>query len=223
MPMIDREFMLEPDAVALLKEFQVPYPDHALARETDEAALIADKLGYPVVLKIVSPDVIHKSDVGGVQVNLTNAAQVRQAFQQILDQVLLNVPDARTKGVLVCRQAPPGVEVIVGALKDPTFGPVIMFGLGGVFTETLKDVSFRVVPLQRKDAEDMIHELRGYPLLNGIRGRAACDMGALVDLLLNVSRLIVAHPEVDELDLNPVCVYEHGLMALDIRLLYNSK
>jgi acyl-CoA synthetase (NDP forming) len=215
----DQSLMLESDAAELLKAYHIPYPDHALARNADEATRIADNLEYPVVLKIVSSEVVHKSDVGGVQANLTNAESVKKAFQQILDHILLNAPYAQTKGVLVCQQAPPGLEVIVGALKDLTFGPVIMFGLGGVFTEILKDVSFRLAPLLRKDAEDMIHEIRGYPLLTGIRGRAVCDTQALVDLLLNLSQLVMAHPEIDELDLNPVRVYERGLMALDVRLI----
>lgn len=173
MLMGDHGMMLEHEAVELLQEFDVPYPDRALARDAEEAARIADLLGYPVVLKIVSPQVIHKSDVGGVRVGLTDAEGVRQAFQDILDRVRRQVPDCQVKGVLVCRLAPPGVEMIVGALQDPTFGPVLMCGLGGLFTEVLRDVAFRVVPLQRRDAADMLRQLRGWPLLNGIRAGLA--------------------------------------------------
>jgi acyl-CoA synthetase (NDP forming) len=211
--------ILEPDAVQLLDAFHIPYPDHALARDADEAVRAADSLGYPVVLKVVSPEVVHKSDAGGVQVNLGGSADVKEAFHQVTERVRHNVPHARVEGILVCRQAPAGVELIVGALKDATFGAVIMFGLGGVYTELLKDISFRMLPIQRRDAQEMVKEIRGYPLLNGMRGGPKCDTQALEDLLLNVSQLISAHPEIDELDLNPVRVYEHGLLSLDVRMI----
>ena len=212
-------FVLEPEAARLLSEYGIPYPEHGVAHSADEAVQLAESLGYPVVLKAVSLDVVHKSDVGGVAVGLEDASEVRTAYERMVDQVQAAVPKAQIEGVLVCKQAAEGLEVIVGALDDHTFGPTVMFGLGGVFTEVLKDTTFRVAPLERSDAEEMIEEIQGYPLLSGARGQAAHDLNAVADLLLSVSRMIVDHPEIKELDLNPVRVYEQGVLVLDARLL----
>jgi acyl-CoA synthetase (NDP forming) len=212
-------FVLEPEAVGVLERYGIPYPEHGLARGPEEAARIADGLGYPVVLKVVSPDVVHKSDAGGVVIDLEGADDLRGAYQGMLDAVQNAVQGARIEGVLVCKQAPPGLEVIVGALHDATFGPTVMFGLGGVLTEVLDDVTFRVAPLERRDAEDMIREIEAYPLLTGGRGGPSYDLNAVADLLMAVSRLLMDHPEIKELDLNPVRVFEQGLMVLDARFL----
>ena len=209
----------EQDAVALLGEYGVPYPNHAYARSPGQAASIADRIGYPVVLKVVSPDLIHKSDLGGVSLGIESAAGVREAYEGIRRSVLEHAAVARIPGMLVCKQAPQGLEVIVGGLQDAMLGPAVMFGLGGTFAEVLQDVSFRIVPLQRTDASEMIQEIRGYPLLEGTRGRGGCDVAALVDLLLSVSRMKGERTDIKELDLNPVRVYERGLMALDARIL----
>ena len=210
--------MAEPEAIALLSDYGIPYPRHRVARSAAEAAEVAQSLGYPVVLKVVSPDVSHKSDVGGVVLGLADAAAVAQAFDQIIDTVQKRQPGASVREMLVSRQAPPGQEVIVGALKDAMFGPAIMFGLGGVFAEVLQDVTFRVLPIQASDAEEMVREIRGYPLVAGTRGQAANDLQALTALLLSVSRLVSEKPEIEELDLNPVRLYEKGLLALDARI-----
>ena len=212
-------FLLEPEAIQLLQAYGIPYPNHDVAHSVKEAAEIAEGLGYPVVLKVVSRDVVHKSDVGGVAVGLENVDSVRDAYGQILTAVGDHVPGAEIQGVLVCRQAPPGLEVIVGGLKDALFGPTIMFGLGGVFVEVLKDVSFRVAPLERRDAEEMVREIQAYPLLAGARGQESRDISALVDLLVKVSRLMVERPDICELDLNPLRVYRQGLLVLDARVL----
>jgi acyl-CoA synthetase (NDP forming) len=209
----------EPDAVRLLSGYAIPYPGHGLARSGDEAVHIAGRLGYPVVLKVVSADVVHKSDVGGVITALANPDAVREAYESIFQSVRRAIPDATIEGVLVCEQAHEGFEVIVGALDETTFGPTVMFGQGGIFAEVQRDVVFRVAPLERRDAQDMIEEIEAYPTLVGARGQAAYDLGAVVELLLSVSRLVMDHREIQELDLNPVRVYEHGLMALDVRLL----
>jgi acyl-CoA synthetase (NDP forming) len=215
--------MLEPDAAKLLKEFSVPYPEHGVARNAEEAVQIAERLGYPVVLKVVSPDVLHKSDVGGVVMDLADATAVQRGYGQMLEALQATASTAHIEGVLVCKQAPPGMEVIIGALEDITFGPVIMFGLGGVFTEVLKDVSFRLAPLQRRDAQEMVQEIRGYSVLKGTRGQAARDVDTLIDLLMAVSHLVSARPDIKELDLNPVRLYEKGLMVLDVRLITKAK
>jgi acyl-CoA synthetase (NDP forming) len=209
----------EPQAIALLNDYGIPYPDYGYVQSAEEAIEVAKGLGYPVVLKVVSPDVLHKSDVGGVAVEIEDALSLGQAHKEIQESVRERVPGADVQGMLVCRQAPPGLEVIVGALQDAQFGPVLMFGLGGIFAEVLKDTTFRIVPIQRLDAEEMVGEIRGYPLLIGTRGQKGCDIPALVDMLLAVSRMVSEHPEIEELDLNPVRLYEQGLMALDARII----
>jgi acyl-CoA synthetase (NDP forming) len=212
-------YVAEPEAVARLKSYGVPYPRHALAHNPKEAARIAEEIGFPVVLKVVSPDTPHKTDVGGVELNLSSSVEVELGFENLIQRVASSMPKARIEGVLVCGQEPEGVEVIVGSIKDPIFGPTVMFGLGGVFAEVLKDVSFRIAPLKRHDAEEMIREIQGYRILTGMRGRGQIDFDALVDLLSAVSTLICDRPEIMELDLNPVRLYEKGLSALDVRLL----
>ncbi len=219
MPSDQNLFMLEPQAIALLRHYGIRFPESEIARDPEEAGCLADRLGYPVVLKVVSPDVVHKSDAGGVLVGLSTQADVVEGYRRIVDSVLARHPHAVIEGVLVVRQAETGLEAIVGALRDPMLGPAVMFGLGGVFAEVLKDVSFRVVPLRRRDAQEMIAEIRGFPLLKGARGGAAIDQDALVKLLLAVSRLMNEHPEIVELDLNPVRLYRQGLLALDARLM----
>jgi acyl-CoA synthetase (NDP forming) len=211
--------VLEPDAIRVLEQYNIPYPEHGLARSPEEAARIAGELGYPVVLKVVSPHVVHKSDAGGVIVGIEEAKEVHSAYGRILDGVRTAVPRARIEGALVCKQAPEGLEVIVGGLDDATFGPTVMFGLGGVFAEALEDVSFRIAPLERRDAEEMVTEIKGYSLLMGARGQAGCDVSAVTDLLMAVSQMVTDHPEIKELDLNPVRVYEKGLMVLDARMM----
>lgn len=203
----------EPEAISLLRAYGIPYPDHAVAGTAKEATEIADRLGYPVVLKVVSPDVVHKSDVGGVVVGLENARSVAKAYERVVASVHEHVPGANIQGMLVCRQSPARLEVIVGALNDA------MFGLGGIFTEVLNDVTFRVTPLERRDAQQMIQEIRGWRLLEGVRDQPGHDIQALVDLLLSVSQMVMDRSEIEELDLNPVRLFDQGLMVLDARIL----
>lgn len=216
------KLLLEPEAIELLRAYGIPYPDHGLARDANKAVEIADRLGYPVVLKVVSRDLVHKSETGGVRTGLEDGQAVRDAAVQMLKDVARSVPGAEIQGLLVCQQAPVGLEVVVGSLDDDLFGPAVMFGLGGIFAEVLQDVSFRVAPLDRRDAKAMIREIRGYPLLSGARGQGEYDVRALVDLLLKVSRMAIDHPEIKEMDLNPVRLFETGLLALDARILMAS-
>ena len=209
----------EPEAAALLGEYGIAYPAHAYVQSADEAAEAANLIGYPVVLKVVSPDAIHKSDMGGVALGIEDAAGVALAYEGIVRSVRGHAAEAEIPGMLVCQQAPPGLEVIVGGLQDLMFGPSLMFGLGGIFAEVLEDVTFRIVPIERADALEMIQEIRGYRLLAGTRGHQGYDLEALIDLLLAVSRMMGERTEIQELDLNPVRVYEQGLMALDARML----
>jgi len=211
-------FLTEVEAMKLLAEAGVPFPEHVLAGSAEEAAGAARRLGWPVVLKVVSPEVVHKSDLGGVAVGLADGPAAAAAYERIVGNVLKAIPGAVIEGILVCRQARAGVEVIVGALQDPVFGPTVMCGLGGVFTEVLQDVSFRVAPLGPLDAREMIQELQGYPVLTGARGTSPVDLEALGRLLVQVADLVHQHPEIVELDLNPVRIFPRGLLALDARV-----
>ena len=213
-----RVLLNEVEAKALLAEAGVPVTPTRLARSAAEAVALAEEFGYPVALKIVSRDIAHKSDVGGVVLGLTSAAAVRRARRDMLARIAEAAPSARLDGVSVQWMAAPGIEVIVGATTDPQFGPVLMFGLGGVFVEVLKDVAFRIVPLEPRDAAQMVREIRGLPVLQGARGAPHADLGAIEGLLLQISRFMADHPEVAELDLNPVFAYAKGAIAVDARI-----
>ena len=176
----------------------------------------ARRIGYPVALKILSPDIEHKTEAGGVILNLQSDAAVRRAYAQILKNAGQYAPEAVVEGVLVQQMLPAGVETIVGVTKDPVFGPTVMFGLGGILVETLEDVSFRVCPVSSDDATQMIRELKGARILSGLRGRPAADVGALTDIILRVSQLAMDFADViDELDINPLIVYPKGARAAD--------
>jgi acyl-CoA synthetase (NDP forming) len=213
-----RTLLTEIEAKQMLEEAGVPVSPARLAKTRDEAVAVANELGFPIVLKIVSPQITHKSDVGGVALGLASAAEVGEAFDRVVASAKQHVPDATIEGVAVQRMERHGTEVIVGVTKDPQFGPVLMFGLGGVLVEVLKDVAFRVIPINERDARQVIREIKGYPLLEGYRGSEAADIGKLQELLLQVSSFIEAHPEVAELDLNPVFAYGDGVIAVDARI-----
>ena len=213
-----RTILSEIEAKQLLESAGVPVSPARLAKTKDEAAKMAAELGFPAVLKIVSPQITHKSDVGGVALGLTSADEVSAAFERVVANAKKAAPDATIEGVAVQRMERQGTEVIIGMTTDPQFGPVMMFGLGGVMVEILKDVAFRVVPLEERDARQMIHEIKGYPVLEGFRGSEPADVGKLQELLLKVSSFIEAHPEVAELDLNPVFAYKDGAIAVDARV-----
>lgn len=212
-------FLTEPEAVSYLELFGIPYPAHGLARDSGEAAAIAENLGYPVVLKVVSPQIVHKTEVGGVVTGISTPETVRKEYQRIVNRVTSSLPEAAIEGVLVCQQAANGLELIVGGVEDPLFGPTVMFGLGGVYAEIIRDVSFRVAPVDRLDAESMIEEIKGFPILMGARRKQAYAIQKLKDLICSVSRLIMERPEVKELDLNPVTIFEDRLFALDARII----
>jgi len=212
----ERGWLLEPEAKELCRGYGLPVGEWAVARSAEEAAVEGAKIGYPLAVKIVSPDVVHKSDVGGVELNVGEGAVV-EAFERM--RRIAEGHGFRFEGALLERMANPGVETIVGAKRDPQFGPVLMFGLGGIFVEVFKDVSFRVAPITELDAEEMISELKAYPLLKGVRGRKPSDTGALVDTLLRVSRMMVENPWIKELDLNPVIAYEKGCRVVDARVI----
>jgi len=214
-----RTQLTEIESKDLLKEAGIPVVEAKLARTKTQAVSLSREIGFPVVLKIVSPDVIHKSDSGGVKLGLDSATQVGKAYSEIIASVKRHHPDARIHGVSVQKMAKPGVEVIIGMTKDAQFGPVLMFGLGGILVEVLKDVAFRIVPLTRRDAREMIREIKGYPLLQGYRGQESADVAFLEELLLRVSSFIEKNPEIKELDLNPIFAYMNGAVAVDARVI----
>ena len=214
-----RNYLLEPEAKIVCMEYGIPVTRFKVALTQDEAVKFADQIGYPTVLKIVSPDILHKWDLGGVVLNLKSATEVKDAYNKILENVKRHKPDAKIVGVLVQEMAPSSTEVIVGSIKDPQFGPALMFGLGGIFVEVLKDVTFRIAPITETDAREMITEVKGYPILKGYRGQAPADVNAIVKILMNTSRLIMDHMEIKELDLNPIMVYDKGAKTVDARII----
>jgi acetyl-CoA synthetase (ADP-forming) len=214
-----RKNLLETEARAVCLDYGIPVARSELARNEDEAVCCAEKIGFPVVLKIVSPDIIHKSDVGGVRVNLKDAEEVHGAYGDILNKVKKHAEKARIIGILVQEMAPPSTEVIVGSTKDPQFGPALMFGLGGILVEILKDVTFRIAPITREEAQEMITEVKAYPVLRGYRGSPPSDTNAIADILLATSRLVTEHEQIKELDLNPIIVYQKGAKTVDARII----
>lgn len=214
-----RTVLSEIESKEFLKQAGINIIDTKLATSREEAISISRQFGFPVGLKIASPDIVHKSDAGGVKLGLKTAKQVGKAYEDILEAIRQEHPQARIQGVSVQKMARPGVEVIIGMSKDDQFGPVLMFGLGGILVEVLKDVSFRIVPLAKRDAAEMLREIKGYPLLEGYRGQEAVDVSHLEELLVKVSDFVEQNPEVKELDLNPIFAYSDGAVAVDARVI----
>ena len=214
------------EAWDILKAYDLKIPRSKLAKTAEEAVAVAGELGYPVVMKIASPDILHKTDVGGVKVGLESADQVRDAFDLMIFRTERYLPEAEIWGCQVQEMAPPGgLEVLIGMNRDPQFGPLVTFGLGGIYVEALKDVTFRVAPFTRKEAEAMLTEIRSRALLEGVRGNPPVDEEALVDTLLRMGQLVQDFPEIAELDINPLIVYPRGqgALAIDMRLVLASE
>lgn len=219
----NRTLLLEPEAKEVIKAYGIPVTKYKVANSPEEAVKIAQEIGYPIVMKIVSRDVIHKSDAGGVKVNIKNGEEVKKAYAEIENNVKKAVGNYKFEGILVQEFAPEGREVIVGMTKDPQFGPALAFGLGGIFVEVLKDVSFRVAPITKYDAEEMIQEIKGYPILKGVRGQKPVDFETIINILLNVSKLVMEHPEINEMDLNPIITYPDGAKTVDARIILSKE
>lgn len=211
--------LLEPEAYAVLAEYGIPVLDHRLARSPEEAGKMAAGIGFPVAMKVVSADVIHKSDSGGVKLGIDSPAAAAAAFTAINESVNRAVKDARIDGVLITPMAAGGIEVIAGMVRDPQFGPAVMFGLGGIFVEILKDVAFEIAPVSPEEAERLVKSIRGYPLLAGARGLKPCNLESLCAVITGLSRLSMELPEVKEIDLNPVLAGPAGARVLDARIL----
>jgi acetyltransferase len=202
-----------------MEAYGLRLPKSVLAKTPEEAIAAASEMGYPVVLKIASPDILHKSDIGAVKVGLNDATQVADAFDIIMYRAQRYMPSADIWGCTVQEMVAKGKEVIIGMSKDPQFGPLLLFGLGGIYVEVLKDVTFRVAPISRQEATEMISEIRSFPLLLGVRGEKPSDLKAAVDAVLRVSQLVTDFPEIVELDVNPLVIHERGAVAVDMRII----
>ena len=213
------------EARQILTAYGMKIPISELAATPDEAVETANQIGYPIVLKIASPDILHKTDVGGVKVGLSSAEEVRDAFELMVYRAQRYLPQAHLWGCLVQQMVPPGgLEVLVGMNRDPQFGPLVTFGLGGIYVETLKDVTFRIAPFAVQSAEKMLSEIRARALLDGVRGDPPVDKAAIVDTLLRIGQLVQDFPEIVELDINPLMVYPKGMgaIAIDMRLVLSK-
>ena len=211
--------LLETEAKELLREYGIPVPDFKLIKSEDEIVGLAKEINFPIVMKIVSPDIIHKTEAGGVKVGIKDEKEAKTAYQDIIYKVKKYKKEAKISGVIAYSMIPQETEIIIGMMKDPCFGPTIMFGLGGIFVEILKDISFRILPIEARDAEEMISEIKGYKILKGIRGEAPKDVQAIKDLLLKISQLTLDNPEINEIDLNPVFIFNQGLQVVDARMI----
>jgi acetyl-CoA synthetase (ADP-forming) len=215
----NRKFLYEHEAKMLCSLYGVPITKIEVAKTEDAAVEAAKKIGFPIVLKIVSAQVLHKSDAGGVVVGINDEKGIREGYQKIITNIKKNVPTAVIDGILVQEMAPKGTEIIIGSTVDATFGPTVMFGLGGIFVEILKDVSFRLVPISKEDAWEMLDEIKAKKMLDGPRGTAKADKETIVATILAVSKMLMECPEIKELDMNPVLVYEKGARAVDARVI----
>jgi acyl-CoA synthetase (NDP forming) len=199
----------------LLKEIGIPIPEQELAITKEETIAVAKKIGFPVVLKLMAEDIVHKSDTGAVKLNINNEAEIATAYDE-----LMKIPSQSEKSISVQKMAAePITELIIGMTTDAQFGPALMFGIGGILVELLEDVSFRIAPITEYDAREQIHEIKGFPILDGYRGKPKADLDAIVNTLLKISDLVIKHEEINEMDLNPVFIYENGLVCVDARII----
>ena len=215
----NRTVLTEIESKQILAQAGIDCTETRLARTRAEAVSVSAAFGYPVVLKISSKDITHKSDAGGVKVNLKDAAEVEAAYDAITQSALQRFPRAQIEGISVQPMAKPGIEIIIGMTRDRNFGPVLMFGLGGILVEVLQDVAFGIVPLERSDAAEMIDEIKGRKLLDGYRGQDSVDRSRLEKMLLDLSAFVDANPEIAEIDMNPVFARSDGATVVDARII----
>jgi acyl-CoA synthetase (NDP forming) len=217
-----RTVLTEIESKKILREVGINCTDTRLAATREGAVTLSKEIGYPVVLKISSKDITHKSDAGGVKVNLKDKTEVERAYDEIMTSAKKKFPNAVIEGISVQSMAKPGIEVIMGMVKDSGFGPVMMFGLGGILVEVLKDVSFRIVPLDKWDASEMIHEIKGKKLLDGYRGQDPANIPYLEDMLLKLSTFIENTPGIEEIDMNPLFAYKDSAVVVDARIILSA-
>ena len=212
---LGRKALVEPEAKTIISLASIAVPRHKVVKDVSEALEAARELGFPVVLKIISPDILHKSDVGGVTLDIKNASELQQGWSRMLLGLADEAPVSSIEGFLVEEMVGKGAEVIVGGIRDEQFGPAVMFGLGGVAVELLKDVSFRLAPVTREEAFSMIGEVKSFPLLAGYRGGSYKDLDAIADVIIKVGRIMGEVNGIKELEINPLVVYERGAVAVD--------
>jgi len=211
--------LTEFESKQLLQEIEIPIPEQVLSSTKEETISACEKIGFPVVLKLMAEDVVHKSDTGAVKLNIKDKTQAETAFDD-----LMKIDAKSEKKISVQQMAPePITELIIGMTTDPQFGPALMFGIGGILVELLEDVSFRIAPITEYDAQEMIHEIKGFPILDGYRGKPKADITAIVDTLMKISDLVVKYEEINEMDLNPVFIYDKGLICVDARIILKNK
>jgi acyl-CoA synthetase (NDP forming) len=210
--------LTEYESKELLKEIGIPIPQQMLATTKKETIAATEAIGYPVVLKLMAEDIIHKSDTGAVKLNLKTKDEVDKAFD-----ALMAIKTTKEKKISIQQMAKePITELIIGMTTDAQFGPALMFGIGGILVEILEDVSFRIAPIEEYDAKEMIHEIKGFPILNGYRGKPKADLDAIVSTLMKISDLVTKHEEIFEMDLNPVFIYGKGLICVDARIILKN-
>jgi acyl-CoA synthetase (NDP forming) len=217
---------MEHESKDLISKYDIPVGDYKLVNNAKEAVDFANSIGYPVVAKAMSPDIVHKTEAGVIKLNLKSAEEVENAYSEIIDNAMNYNPNAKITGVNVQKMAENGVvEIIIGSMRDTNFGPVLMFGLGGIFVEIFKDVSYRVCPITKEEANKMIRSIKAFPLLDGYRGQPKADINTLVDTITKCCKLLEENPEISELDLNPVIMFEDGkgLMVVDARIILKEE
>lgn len=217
-----RTVLTEIEAKQILAEAGIPCTDTRLAEDKAKAVALSEAMGYPVVLKVSSVEITHKSDAGGVKVNLEDGAAVEAAYDEIMASCRAYNPEAVIEGVAVQAMAKMGIEIIMGMIRDDSFGPVVMFGLGGVLVEVLKDVAFRIVPIEKNDAVEMIDEIQGKKLLEGYRGQDPADIPCLREMLVKLSDFVDRTPGIEEIDMNPVFAYQEGAAVVDARIILSA-
>ena len=214
----EQAVLTEFESKELLKEIGIAIPKQKLTKSKEDTISAANEIGYPVVMKLMAEDIVHKSDTGAVKLNLKNDNEVSKAYDE-----LMQIPSEKEKMISVQEMAKePIAELIIRMTTDPQFGPALMFGIGGILVELLEDVSFRIAPITEYDAKEMIHEIKGFPLLDGYRGKPKADIDAIVDTLLKISDLVTKHEEIYEMDLNPVFIYDKGLVCVDARIILKN-
>lgn len=218
---IERGWLLEPEAKELCKKYGISIGKWKVINKIEEIDEALIGFSFPIVMKIISPDVIHKSDVGGVILNINSRNEAYEAFRRI-EEIAKNF-GYKLEGVLLEEMAKQGIETIIGAKMDPQFGPVIMFGLGGIFTEVFNDISLRIAPINKEEALEMISEIKAYKILKGYRGKKPSDLESLAEAILKVSNIIMDYNEISEIDLNPTIVYDIGYRVVDARIIFSKR
>jgi len=221
-----RTFLMEHESKDLISKYDIHVGDYKLVNSAKEAVDFANSIGYPVVAKAMSPNIIHKTEAGVIKLNLKSAEEVESAYSEIIENAMKYDPNAKIAGVNVQKMAENGVvEIIIGSMRDTNFGPVLMFGLGGIFVEIFKDVCYRVCPIAKEEAHNMVRSIKAFPLLDGYRGQPKADIDALVDTITKCCKLLEENPEINELDLNPVILFEDGkgLMVVDARIILKEE